>query len=314
MDTLYTVLLRFLPILALILLGVLIRRIKLLKPEAIEGFKTVILNISLPVLLFMTFARTAFEPRYILIFIAVFLVCLLTLLLGKGLSGRLRPGNRYYPGLFSGYETGMLGYALFTAIFGSENTYKIAIFDVGQVLFVFFVLMSFLRKQNGTQASTGAVVLGFFKTPVVLAILAGILFSCTGLTALVGGFRLTGAFESALNLIGNLTQPLICIVIGYELTLNVRKLAGPLLTVLLRLAVMLAAAFVLNELLVVRLLGLDRSFCVALYTLFLLPPPFIIPIVIGPGAEKEKSDVLSVLSVHIVLTLAAFLVLVSVTA
>ena len=79
------------------------------------------------------------------------------------------------------------------------------------------------------------------------------------------------------------------------------------------MTLMLAAAFLINELLVVSVLHLDRSFGLALYTMFLLPPPFVIPIFIDQNAEKEKGDILNVLSIHIVMTLVAFLVLVSVT-
>ncbi|PKM71606.1 MAG: hypothetical protein CVU91_13000 [Firmicutes bacterium HGW-Firmicutes-16] len=314
MENLFTVLIKFLPVLLMILLGALIRKIKLLKPDTVQELKTILINISLPSMFVLTFARTVFELRYLLIFGAVFLVYLITMFMGKGVSKKLCPGNSYFPSVFAGHETGMLGYALFTAFFGAENTYKIAIFDIAQVVFVFFILVNFLRKQNGTNATAKQIIMGFAKSPIILSISAGIILSTTGLTSYLQGFQITDSFVTLLTLLGNLTVPIICITIGYELRINLNNILRPFLTVILRMAVMLAFAFLINEFLVTRVLHLDSSFGIALYTMFLLPPPFVIPIFIDQKAEKEKNDILNVISIHIVMTLAAFLVLVSVTA
>ena len=312
MENLYIVLLKFFPVLALILLGVLIRRIHLLKADTIQELKTILINISLPSMFVLTFARTAFELRYILIFATIFLLDILTFFLGKGISKKLAPKNSYFPAVFCGHETGMLGYALFTAFFGSENTFKLAIFDIAQVTFVFFVLVNFLRKQNGDNASVRQVVQGFLKSPIILSIFAGILISSTGLTGVLKGYQFTGAAVGVLEQLGSLTVPLICITIGYELNINFKGIIRPLITVLLRMGIMLIAAIAINAFLVKGILKLDSSFSVALFTMFLLPPPFVIPIFMGQEAIEEKNDILNVISVHIVMTLAAFFVLVNV--
>lgn len=313
MDSLYTVLLKFIPVLSLILLGVLIRKIRLLKPETIQELKTILINIALPSMFILTFANTKFEPRYIYIFAAVFMVCLIMFLLGKVFSKKLCPGNDYYPSVFTGHENGMLGYALFTAFFGTENTFKLAIFDIGQVVFVFFVLVNYLRSQNGTSSTPKQVVTGFFKSPIILSITAGIILSSTGLTGITQNFKITAPIVNVLTLLGNMTVPLICIILGYELHINTKNIIKPLLTVLLRMALMLGFAFLINDLLVIRVLKLDSSFGLALFTMFILPPPFVIPVFMDEKAEKEKSDIMNVISINIVLTLVAFLILISIT-
>ena len=313
MGNLYIVFLKFIPVLLLILLGVIIRKIKLLKPETIREFKTVLVNISLPSLFLLTFARTSFELRYLLIILAVFIVCLIMLFLGTRFSKRLSPDNSYFPSVFTGFETGMLGYALFTAFFGAENTYKIAIFDIGQVTFVYFVLVSFLQRKNGNTATAKQLVLSFAKSPIILSILIGIVFSTTGLTQYVQNFQITGSLTTVLELLSNLAEPLICIIIGYELRINKNNLARPLITVLIRTVLMLAAAFLIDRFLLDGLLHLDRSFAVAMYTMFLLPAPFVIPIFMDSRAEDEQADILNVISINIIVTLVALLVLVSVT-
>ncbi|MFB0919786.1 MAG: hypothetical protein QMB62_02720 [Oscillospiraceae bacterium] len=314
MENLVTVLLKFLPVLLMIMLGALIRKIKLLKPDTIQELKTILVNISLPSMFVLTFARTSFELRYLLIFVAEFIVYLIMLFLGRGASKKLCPGNAFYPSVFVGHENGMLGYALFTAFFGADNTYKLAIFDIAQVVFVFFVLVNFLQKQNGTNATAKQILFGFIKSPIILSISAGIILSATGLASYVQKFQITDSLVNVLTLLGNLTVPIICITIGYELRINLSNITRPFMTVLLRMALMLGFAFLINRFLVTGVLHLDKSFEVALYTMFILPPPFVIPMFMDQKAEKEKNDILNVISLHIVMTLAAFLILISFTA
>lgn len=312
MEKLFSVVLKFIPIFLVILLGHLVRRRGMLGPGTMQDLKKIIVNLSLPSLLFLTFARTEFKFEYFFIFAAVFLVCTLALLFGILLKKALNQDNRYFPAVFSGFETGMLGYALYSAVYGAESTYRLAIFDLGQVTFVFFVLVSYLQRQNGKTSGVKGLFSDFLKSPVILSILLGILFGSTGLTKLLEGFRLTGSIVNTLNLLGSLTEPLICLIIGYELEIRPDHLLKSLLAVLVRMTVMVAAAFLLTRFLTEGLLHLDRGFRTALFTLFLLPPPFVIPIYMDDGAESEKQFVLSVLSLHVVFTLAAFMVLVSV--
>ena len=312
MANLYIVTIKFIPIIALILLGVFIRKIKLLRPETIQDLKAIIINISLPSMLILTFSKTVLELRYVYIILAVFLTCVIMLIMGSGFSKKLCPGNRYYPVVFGSYETGMLGFALFTAFFGAENTYKLAIVDIGQEFFAFFVMLNFLNRQNGGSASVKQMLSGFIKSPLVIAILTGIVLGNTGLTTYLANFQITDSFVSVLTLLGNLTVPLICIIIGYEFSLDIKGIGRPFITALLRMALMFGFALLINEFLLVRLLKLDSGFGTALFTMFLLPPSFVIPIFIDQKAIKEKRDVLNVISVHIVLTLIAFLILVTV--
>lgn len=311
MEQLFLVLVKFLPVLLLILLGVLLRRIRLIRPETVADLKAIIVNLSLPAMLFLTFARTDFQARYFFIVLAVIAVCFFMLFFGLVVSRRLAPKNPYYPAVFTGFEAGMLGYALFTAFFGVENTYKFAVMDIGQVCFVFFVLVSFLQRQKGTKASPGALFLSFARSPIILAILLGILLSALGLTARLAALQITEAAVSVLTLLGSLTAPLICLVIGYELRLQKTGLLRPLLTVLLRMGLMLALAYLLNRYLILGVLGLDKSFALALYTMFLTPPPFVIPIYMGEASQEERSEILNVLSIHIIMTLAAFFILIT---
>lgn len=312
LEQLGHVLIKFLPILLLILLGILLRRIRLIRPATVADLKTLIVNVSLPAMLFLTFARMRFEAKYLYIAAAVIAVCFLMLFLGKLFSKRLAPNNPYYPAVFTGFEAGMLGYALFTAYYGAENTYFFAVADIGQVCFVFFVLVSFLQHQRGTGSTPGKLLLSFARSPIIIAILLGLLFTTTGLTEGAARLQITEAAVALLELLGRLTPPLICLVLGYELRLKKSGLLRPFLTVLLRMGLMLCFAFLINRYLISGFLALPGTFSIAVYTLFLSPPPFVIPIYMGQAHEEERAEVLNVLSIHTIMTLAAFPALVTV--
>lgn len=305
-----TLLLRVLPVICLVLLGLLLQKFRFFAPQTIGDLKKIIVNISLPAMLFLSFAQTGFSTRYLGIVAAVFLTCLILLLLASLFARLCHIANPYFPALFGGFETGMIGYALFVAVFGKTEMFKLAIVDLGQVIFVFFVLVYFINRQNGAAATGRQLVMSFIKTPVILAILLGVLFSLTGLGPTLAGDGISGLAANVLGTLSNLTVPLITVVIGYELTLSRKALRGPLLTALVRILVLSGLAWLINTFLIGGLLGLDRMFQMALYILFLLPPPFVIPIMMQEKDPEQRQFVLNTLSVHLLLSIMAFLVVI----
>jgi malate permease and related proteins len=310
MNLIVEVLIKTFPVIGLILLGVLLRRISLITQDTVDGLKKIVVNIALPSALFLTFARTGFRPEYLLIAAVMFGVCLLMLGAGVGIGRKLQPGNPYYPALFAGFEAGMMGYSLFASLFGSENTYKFAVIDVGQVLFVFFVLTAFLKSRRGEKIPVASLMMDFFRSPVILAILLGNLLGSTGLFARFESLPASEAVTALLGLLGDLTRPLICLVIGYELRFSLSRARKTFLSVLIRMGILLFLAFAVNELLIKGVLHLDRTFQAAVYLMFLLPPPFVIPIYMDKSTQEKKSILLDTISLHVLMSLAAAVVLV----
>lgn len=300
------------PVIWLIILGNILYRVNFIKQDTINELKKIIVNISLPALLFMAFAETKLELKYLYLVLVIFSTCVIMLFLGIFFKKIGRVENNYFPTLFSGFETGMMGYSLFITVYGVANMYKLALVDLGQVVFVFFVLVSYLGKLNGKAVSPKELALSFLKSPVIIAILSGILVGASGIIGSVRTFPLSNSFLETLKLLSALTTSLICLVIGYELRFNLRKIGFPLLTALLRIGLLLLFAYLINTLLIDQVFHLDRDFRIALYAMFLLPPPFVIPIFMTDQGESQKELVLNTISVHIVLSLALFLGLIMV--
>lgn len=306
----FIIIAKVLPVILLIIVGHLLRRFRIIKPATIDDIKKLVVNLALPALLFMAFADTEFEMRYLLIFVAVFATCLIMLAAASMIRKPLKIGNRYWPTLYSGFETGMMGYSIFVAVYGAANINKIAIMDIGQVTFVFFVLASVLKRTNGETAGAKELAVSFIKSPVILSIILGMLTGLAGILDLVRGNPAGDAVIETFGLLGSLTMPLICLVIGFELRIDLKNLARPFWTAVSRILILAGIAFIINKLLIGGLLQLDISYQIALYTLFILPPPFVIPIFMSGRNEDDKQLVLNTISIHIILSLLAFMALI----
>lgn len=282
---------RVLPILLLVGLGVLIRRRAWMAPGTIDDLRRLILGITLPAALFLAFLRVDLEPQHAIIVASVFLACLAVL----GMAPRLRrwAGIRVesMPNLMAGFEAGMLGYALFAAVFGAAELYRFAIVDIGQVLFVFFVLATVVTvRSTGQRPPLSDTLVTFVRNPVILAILGGILGSVVGLGEALDAHPLGEALLTTASLLAALTTPLIAIVLGYSTSLRAGSLRDPARTLAVRLPIWIGLAIAFDLLIVEGLLGLDRLFGAAVLTMAILPPPFVVPLYMARASGRPVED------------------------
>lgn len=297
-----------LPIIFLLLLGVVLKRTGFVRAATVEDIKKLIVNITLPAVLFMAFSNVDLEWRYLAISGSVFVLCLLVLLAGRLLGPAVGIRSPYFPLLLSGFEAGMLGYAIYGAVYGQESIFRFGIVDLGQVLFVFFVMVPLLERFESGPTPFWITVRGFFKTPVILAILGGILFSQLGLTEVIRSNSVGNSVFETLTLLGALTTPLVAMSIGYELQLRSGSQRRPIMTVGIRLAIWIALGVVLNLVLISQVLDLELGFQSAVLTMFVLPPPFVMPLFMSKAPADDRNYVLNTLTLATVVALFVFAV------
>jgi hypothetical protein len=282
---------RVLPVLLLVGLGALFRRTDFLSSGAIDGLRKLVLNVTLPAALFLAFLHTEMEAKYAVIIISVFGACLLMLLAGPYLRRGARVQSEAMPSLMAGFEAGMIGYALYSAIFGAENLYRFAVVDLGQVLFVFFILAPVvMRWASGQAPALSETAAAFVKTPVIIAIVAGVAASLLGLADPLESNPITNAGLETLALLAAVTTPAIAIVIGYSTSFSAGSLSDPMRTLAVRLPIWIVLALLFNWLVIDMLLGLDRLFQAAVMTMAVLPPPFVVPLYMARARGRDVSD------------------------
>jgi malate permease and related proteins len=295
-----------LPVLLLFLLGFLLQKVHFFTEASVTDVKKIVSNIALPALLFQAFASIDIEIGHLLLVLVIFATCALMVFLGKVVARILRIVSPYFAFMMGGFEMGMLGYALFLSFYGQEHLGKIALVDLGQVVFVFFVLMALLiRERDGVQ-STAMLVRQFIISPVILAIFAGLLTSFAKPLFTPGPvFETLGRFVS---MVASLTVPLIAITIGYGIHIKREGLMLSLKTIAVRKSLLVLLALAINHFLIDAVLHLEAMYRYALLVMFLTPPPFVISIYMAQDDRQDADYVANTLSLDTLISVLLVIV------
>lgn len=309
-----SVLSKILPIIFLLCIGVLLKRSAFISESTVFEIKKLIINISLPALLFFSFLNTDFHPEYLILIVVIFIVNICMLFIGIFFKSTIKGTNIYFPLLFTGFEMGMLGFSFYGSVFGVENISYIGVLDLGQELFVWFILSSILLSyQKGRSASLSSSLKSFISSPVILSITCGVVLNIVGLKALIQENTAFSSITTTLTLLSQITIPLILLVIGYQLNFRFSKMRLPLITISIRLVFLMLIAIGIDFFIIKKLLHLSREFSIALYTMFILPPPFIIPLYMTDEETSLHEYVGNTLSVATIITIIGFVLIVFVS-
>ncbi len=302
------VLTKLLPILLLMLTGYVFRHTGFVTEQVMEGLKKLAVNFTLPVVIFLSLLEPELQAAYLPLVLSVFLISCVLLVVGRLIIRCLGWQNKYAGLLFTGYENGMLGYGTFAAVFGQELIYPIVILDIGQTLFFALIFTTYMRSLNRelneiTLKSAGKACL---TNPYLLVSVAAILMNVAGLSGAVHAQPIEQGILEALQMLGGLTTPLMCLAIGYGIRLRKRYLPKALIVVALRLLLLGGIALLFNFFIVRNLLGSDSLFTPAVYTMFLLPPFFVGALLIRPDETESREFALSVISLHTIASMVLF--------
>jgi len=302
---------RITPILLLLFLGFWLRRTNFLSEEVVDGLKKIVVNIALPAVLFLSFLQVEMEPSFFVVFVVVFMLCVVLYTIGRFLKPIVAPQHEYFPNLMTGFEYGMLGISLFGSAYGLESLPFIAVIGLGHEIFIWFVFLPLLLlKRDGIQQFSD-LLRSFIKSPVIIAILAGIAGSLIGIehfyrTPITGS--IVTVTMTTLGFLADLTIPLILIVVGYGIKFDREGVGESLRVVIIRLAILLPLALFIGAILIKQLLGLTQPYATALFVLMILPPPFIIPLFMRKNDVDEKRYVNNTLALYTLASIAIFIV------
>ena len=305
MDRTIGVLQTVLPVVVMLGIGMLCRKKALISREGINALKSVVVNITLPAVLLSAFATTRYTFMDIVIPLLMFLVCLAGWALGKLAMKLFRMPSRFVPFLTTGFEAGMLGYALFNMLYGSGRTADFARIDLGQVLFVFTLYKILLGLDGEKKADSRTLIREMVFSPIILAIAAGVLLGATGLYRALIPSGAAGILDACTSFVAAPTSAIILLTIGYDLVLTdiPWQSTGKVVAVRFGIMMLLRAAL----LAVLRLILPGASLTEAITVMFLLPPPFVLPVFADDADARVY--VSSALSVSTLVAIAGFAVL-----
>ena len=301
-----------LPVIVTLIAGMIFRKKKIISPDGIEGLQSLVVNLTLPATLFGSFYKTSVTADRIVFPLTMFLAVSLGVLCGKLISRLFGRKDRYLPFMLSGYEAGMLGFALMAILVGSSNITTFAMLDIGQDLAICTVYITMLKAVNGERQTAGTALKGALGNPGLVAILAGAVLGFSGIGEKIASSPAGPVVDRLFDFIAAPTAVAILIVIGFRM--NFRGLAWSRVLKACAVRIVEQGIFAAVILAVYRLLGGVFSELLTVQSVLLmmiLPPPFILPLYID--GEDDRSFYSSALSVYTVFTVVCFTVLVAVT-
>ena len=290
-----------LPVFAALALGVFCRSRSFLSRETVDGMKKVVLNLCLPFVLLEAFATAEYTLSALLLPLTMFGICCAALALGYLAVRIFRIHGRLTAFLASGFEAGMLGYALFALLFPGEKTAEFALPDIGQTLFVFTLYKILLSGKKDLKA----IGKDMATTPILWAVAAGVLLGATGLYGKLCDWGVSGVMDATANFLAGPTGMIILLTVGYDLVLREipwKKTAGLIAMRLGIMAILYGVGVLLN-----RTLLNNVFFEGALLLMLILPPPYVIPVF--ADEPQERVQISSALSAMTFVTIILFAIL-----
>ena len=306
MDNVLDLISRVIPIFLLLGLGYLIKISQFLTAKTIDDLKRIVVTFALPPALFITFLNVELDFNIFVFALIIFGFNTLAIFWGKFTGRYFSKDHPYFPFLIPGYEYGMLGLSLFAGAYGLENAGAIALADLGHEFFIWFLFVPLLMNTVTNKTSVKGVIGNFLKSPVIIGIIFGILFNLLGLKAFLYENWITASVMTTFDFLANLVVPLILIVIGYGIQLQKASFKELGIVLLTRLGFWMPIFLLLNYLIIPLFFPFGKMFTHALFTLFILPPAFIIPVFMSKEDKNEERYIHNMLTGYTLVSMIIF--------
>jgi len=296
---------KLLPVILIIALGWLLKKVRFITDEGNNFLKKLIINVGLPAVLFISFLNMSMTMALVFLIPAVFILNSLLLIFGK--FAAVLVGGKYSRFLFTGFEYGMFAIAVFAAAYGTSSTSYIAIIDLGHELFIWFVFVTLLLSVSGKKQTVQGTFLSFIKSPIILSITLGIIGNVLNLGEFFNSNSISKGLLTTIQMLMSLTAPLILMSIGAGLSLSKSGIRFALKVTAIRMPIVLLLSYVVGKLVLSNLFGLPFAYEAALFTLFIAPPPFIVPLFMPDEDAVERGVINTTLTFYTIVSLILFI-------
>ncbi len=226
----------------LIIIGMLARLSGLVKEQDNRILSSFVFNVTLPFLVFLSMFRQ--HPSFVYLKISVLTWLLLGIFTAiTYYAGRYFIKDKKRLGVFIltavGGNTAFLGYSVIHSLTGDAGMPFAVVYDqFGNGVFIYTVLLIMISHLSQRSLSF-KIVFSSLLTPPFVALIMGLVFPLS--------INLPGYVLKSLDLVGNITTPLMMLIVGMNLTKPVRLHSLPLLGVsaIFKLMIMPAAMYAL---------------------------------------------------------------------
>lgn len=244
-----------LPIISLVLVGFCLKKVNVLKEEDGSLFSRMILNITLPCVIFLSISQAKIEPFKLLLLAASgFLIALVLRVLGGMAAHSLKLEDSIAGVVILAcmvMNIGSLMYPVVSTVYGAEAVSRTAAFDIGNSVMAsgygYYIATQYGSKSiHGVRSGLKKV----FSVPVLWAVIIALIINLTDVTIPVFITRVLTPLSSA-------NAPLAMIALGIFVNFKFPRWKLMSMTVFFRMGI----GFLLGQLVILltHMQGLDRT-------------------------------------------------------
>lgn len=299
-----------LPVVFMLVLGYIFKITHFFNDAGMVVIKKYITSIALPVVIFGSMSIADISTNTGRIFISMLCVLSGAMLIGFVLRKSVGDTySKYFPFLTTVFEAGMLGYPLYTNVFGEEKLVNIVVVDIAGCVFAFafyFGMLNLVDKQ--TKFNIKNLAITAIKSPCFDALLLGMFFNLTGLMEKLLESDISGTYLALKDIITTPLTPLILLYVGYSLKLDKKLLPVCLVSVVIRLLTAAVMIFFLSV--VLKDIIKDNNEIWAAFLIYLICPPSFA--LLGFSENKDASEYFAMtISLYVIVTVIAYAILVA---
>ncbi|MFH1408794.1 MAG: AEC family transporter [Nanoarchaeota archaeon] len=223
-----TILNTLIPVLLIMPLGYLLKRVGLFKTDDTKILNKIILNVLLPAIVFSAFLQLELKKELLLLPLSGFIIILslffISIIIGRTFSWERRLKGSFTM-LFASMEGGLIAYPLFLILFKEEGLATIALWDIANTIVVFTLLYFWACKCGGSRKGQAKDAFKKVVTcPIPIAMVLGLMFNTLHINL--------DFLNSIISYLGNATPAIIMLTLGIAMEPSLKTMKLPLITII----------------------------------------------------------------------------------
>lgn len=297
-------------IIVFLILGYVVKRKNILSDHEISTVKKLIMQFSMPALLFISFSRIEFSLSLVPVTLSIIVLCIGLAAIGRFVGSFLGEEYKLMPVFNTTINFGFVGIILYEAVFGIEKLEHFSVFGIGHDLFIWFLFYPLIGIFfQGEKTSLKEVLSTLIRTPIMWGLIGGCIVGITGVYPLFQDNAITHSLFYSLERLSSITAPLILLFIGYSVEFIPRHLRSSLVYIGVRLVSFFFFGYMLKLLIIDRFIADSLYYEAAYFLLMLLPPVYIMPLLLEDYLEQDELIKLNnAIVMHSLITIIGFVI------
>ena len=299
------------PVFFMIGLGAIARIKNWITPEQKDGANNIVFNVLFPIMIFNVLFTAKIEVSVIWVIIYVFIAFVLTMVIGKLISGFTGKELAHIsPYLLTTCEGGNVALPLYTSIVGLSYASNTVIFDIAGSFIAFVVIPILVAKSTAGKTNNKDLLKTIFTNSFVIAVTLALILNLSGFYNFLSQTPFINVYTSTITQATAPIVGMILFIIGYNL--KIKKETLPSLLKLLSVRLVLYVCIIAGFFIFFPHMMADKIYMIAVLIYFMSPTGFAVPMLISPlNKSEEDADFQSAfISLFMVITLIVYTVIV----